>query len=221
MRDCRCSSGLEASGCFRVGQGGLRPAGGSLVVVESERPRRSHASCRSGRWRRRWTARRGAVSLWVRGRCADARADAVALSRTLRGGSQVLGSFTADVPASAQLDRDVDVVWVTAKSTSLEAALDLAPPDRVDEATIVPLLNGVDHLAVLRARYPKVVAATLRAETERVDDGQIVQRSPFVRIDIVGEPDIAHDVAATGIDCRSVDDEMTLLWQKLAFLAPL
>ena len=33
--------------------------------------------------------------------------------------SQVLGSFTAEVPAVAQLDREVDVVWVTAKSTSL------------------------------------------------------------------------------------------------------
>ncbi len=135
--------------------------------------------------------------------------------------SKVLGSFTADVPASSQLDQDVDVLWVTAKSTSLVAALDLASPDRVDGATVIPLLNGVDHLAVLRRLYPKVVAAALRAETERVGDGRIVQRSPFVRIDIVGEPDIAHDVAATGIDCRSVDDEVTLLWQKLAFLAPL
>ncbi len=136
--------------------------------------------------------------------------------------SQVLGSFTAEVPAVAQLDHEVDVVWVTAKSTSLEAALDLAPSDRVGGATVIPLLNGVDHLSVLRERFPKVVAGALRAETERVDDGHIVQRSPFVRIDIVGEPDIVGDVAATGIDCRSVDDdEVTLLWQKLAFLAPL
>ncbi len=134
--------------------------------------------------------------------------------------SKVLGSFTAEVPATAQLDGGVDVVWVTVKSTSLEAALDLAPPDRVDGATVIPLLNGVDHLAVLRKRYPKVVAGALRAETERVGDGHIVQRSPFVRIDLVGEEDIARDVAATGIDCRSVDDEVTLLWQKLAFLAP-
>ncbi len=135
--------------------------------------------------------------------------------------SQVLGSFAAEVPAVAQLDREVDVVWVTAKSTSLEAALDLAPSDRVGEATVIPLLNGVDHLSVLRARYPKVVAGALRAETERLDEGRIVQRSPFVRIDVVGEPDIVGDVAATGIDCRSVGDEVTLLWQKLAFLAPL
>jgi len=135
--------------------------------------------------------------------------------------SQVLGSYSAEVPASAQLDRAVDVLWVAAKSTSLEAALDLAPADRVGGATVIPLLNGVDHLALLRAHYPKVVAGALRAETERIDDGQIVQRSPFVRIDIVGEPDIVRDVAATGIDCGSVDDEVTLLWQKLAFLAPL
>jgi len=135
--------------------------------------------------------------------------------------SKVLGSFTANVPAAARLDREVDVLWVTAKSTSLEAALSLAPGERVGGATVIPLLNGIDHLAVLRRRYPMVVAGALRAETERVDDGHIVQRSPFVRIDIVGEADIVRDVIATGIDCRSVDDEATLVWQKLAFLAPL
>lgn len=135
--------------------------------------------------------------------------------------SKVLGSFTANVPAAARLNREVDVLWVTAKSTSLEAALSLAPGDRVGGATVIPLLNGIDHLAVLRDRYPTVVAGALRAETERVDDGHIVQRSPFVRIDIVGEADVVRDVVATGIDCRSVDDEVTLVWQKLAFLAPL
>lgn len=64
----------------------------------------------------------------------------------------MLGSFTVDVPGGSRLDRDVDVVWVTAKSTGLEAALALAPPDRVQGATVVPLLNGVDHLALLRSR---------------------------------------------------------------------
>ena len=135
--------------------------------------------------------------------------------------SAVLGSFSADVPATSQLDREVDVVWVTVKSIGLEAALSLAPADRVGGSVVIPLLNGVDHLGVLRERYPKVVAGALRAETERVDDGRIVQRSPFVRIDLVGEEDVARDVLASGIDCRSVEDEVTLLWQKLAFLAPL
>jgi 2-dehydropantoate 2-reductase len=135
--------------------------------------------------------------------------------------STVLGSFTAEVPAAARLDREVDVVWVTVKSTGLEAALELAPPERVDGATLIPLLNGVDHLTLLRERYPNVAAGALRAETERVGDGRVEQRSPFVRIDLVGEEDVVRDVAATGIDCRSADDELTLLWQKLVFLAPL
>jgi 2-dehydropantoate 2-reductase len=134
--------------------------------------------------------------------------------------SRVLGSFTVEVPAVSQLDREVDVVWVTAKSTGLEAALALAPPDRVNGATVIPLLNGVDHLAVLRSRYPAVVAGALRAETERVADGHIVQRSGFIRIDLVGSDVIAQDVRASGIDCRVVHDELTLLWQKLVFLAP-
>ena len=134
--------------------------------------------------------------------------------------STVLGSFTVEVPAVAELDRTVDVVWVTAKSTGLEASLALAPPDRVKGAKVVPLLNGVDHLALLRSRYQTVVAGALRVETERVAAGHVVQRSPFIRIDLVGEEAIAHEVRASGIDCRVADDEVTLLWQKMVFLAP-
>ena len=135
--------------------------------------------------------------------------------------STVLGSFTVDVPAVAALDREVDAVWVTTKSTGLESALALAPPERVDGATVVPLLNGVDHLALLRRRYEMVVAGALRAETERTGDGRIVQRSAFVRIDLAGGAAIAEDVRASGIDCRVTADELALLWQKLVFLAPL
>ena len=51
--------------------------------------------------------------------------------------------------------------------------------------------------------------------------GHIVQRSAFIRIDLVGDEAIAVDVRACGIECRVADDEVTMLWQKLAFLAPL
>jgi 2-dehydropantoate 2-reductase len=134
---------------------------------------------------------------------------------------KVLGSFTVEVSAVWKLDRAVDVVWVTAKSTGLEPALAFASPDRVGGGTVVPLLEAVDHLVLLGTRYPAVVEGTLRGETERVDDGYIVHKSGVIRIDIVGEEAIANDVRATGIDCRVADEEPTLIWQKMVFLAPL
>jgi len=134
--------------------------------------------------------------------------------------SRVLGDFVVDVPATVELDREVDVVWVTTKATQLASALPLIPSARVGEATVVPLLNGVDHVALLRSVYARVVAGALRVESERVDVGHIRQSSPFVRVDLVGDGPLVAEMRAAGFDCRVCDDELTLLWQKMVFLAP-
>jgi 2-dehydropantoate 2-reductase len=131
--------------------------------------------------------------------------------------SAVLGNFEAKVPAAASLDRGVDVLWIATKATQLERALDAAPPEHAD--TVVPLLNGVDHVALLRERYPRVVAATIAVESERVG-WTIRQPSPFLRVAMTDEA-IAAELAATGIDCSTTDDEATLLWSKLTLLAPM
>jgi 2-dehydropantoate 2-reductase len=135
--------------------------------------------------------------------------------------SAVLGDFEADVPAAAGLDRVVDVLWVTTKATQLEASLALAPPERVGNAAVVPLLNGVDHLAFLRTRYRNVVAGAIRVESERLSPTRIRQISPFLRMELAGSESIADAVRRAGIDCSLRTDELSLLWDKLAFLAPL
>lgn len=135
--------------------------------------------------------------------------------------SAVLGNFEVDVPAVSILDREVDVLWVTPKATQLEPALTLAPPDLVGNAIVIPLMNGIDHLALLRARYPHVVAGAIRVESERVSPTRIRQRSPFVVVELAGADPVAAELRAAGLDCRTRADEQTLLWGKLAFLAPL
>lgn len=135
--------------------------------------------------------------------------------------SVVLGNFDIDVPAASTLDREVDVLWVATKATQLEAALALAPPARVGDAPVIPLLNGVDHVALLRTRYPSVVAGAIRVESARVTPSRIRQSSPFVRVELAGMEPVASELRAAGLDCRTRDDELSLLWDKLAFLAPL
>jgi 2-dehydropantoate 2-reductase len=130
--------------------------------------------------------------------------------------SAVLGDFEVEVPAAVALERDVDVLWVATKATQLESALDAAPPGHA--RTVVPLLNGVDHVALLRERYPHVVAATIAVESERTG-WTIRQPSPFLRV-AVTEPEIAAEVTAAGIECTTNADEPTLLWAKLTLLAP-
>jgi len=134
--------------------------------------------------------------------------------------SVTLGDFEVAVPATAALDREVDVLWVTVKATGLDPALELAPTVQVGAATVIPLLNGIDHVAALRARYAHVVAGAIRVESERTGQAAIRHSSPFVRIDLAGADRVAEDVRAAGIDCVVADDEVTLLWSKLCFLAP-
>jgi 2-dehydropantoate 2-reductase len=141
--------------------------------------------------------------------------------RRLTVESVVLGDFEVDVPAAAELERNMDVLWVTPKATQLEAALELAPPERVGDATVIPLLNGVDHVARLRERYRNVVAAAIRVESERVAPDRIRQASPFLIVDLAGAEAVGAELEGAGITVRARDDERTLLWDKLAVLAPI
>ncbi len=135
------------------------------------------------------------------------------------------GNFTVDVAVAAEVP-SVDVLWITVKATQLDSALAAYKnPDSV--RAIVPLLNGIDHLALLRARYGagRVIPATIAVETERVGPGHIVHRSPFARLNVLsaGRDRLASSVDALqhiGFECRWVDDEPTLMWGKLVFLAP-
>jgi len=170
----------------------------------------------------------GAVGALMAGALARAGAEVVMLMRQdsisrykgeVSVRSQVLGDFTVEVPAVAMLDREVDVLWVTPKATQLADAL--ARADRVGDARVIPLMNGIDHLAVLRARYPRVTAGTLRVASERDEGWRITQSSTFFRVDLCGAETVATQLRAAGIDCHVTDDEVTMLWQRLAFLAPL
>jgi 2-dehydropantoate 2-reductase len=134
--------------------------------------------------------------------------------------SAVLGNFDVEVPATSVLDREVDVLWVATKATHLESALSLAPADRVGRALVVPLLNGVDHLQFLRGRYPRVAAAAIRVESERVSPSHFRQKSPFLSVELA-DGAAADELRRAAIDCRVRDDELSLLWEKLVFLAPI
>ncbi|MGA9509683.1 MAG: 2-dehydropantoate 2-reductase [Candidatus Sulfotelmatobacter sp.] len=135
------------------------------------------------------------------------------------------GNFTVDVAVSAEVP-PVDVLWITVKATQLEPALAAVKNPGAVRA-IVPLLNGIDHLAVLRTKYgsERVIPATIAVETERVSPGNIVHRSPFARLNVSssGRPLLGSTIdrlQQLGFTCRFIDDEPTLMWGKLVFLAP-
>jgi 2-dehydropantoate 2-reductase len=136
------------------------------------------------------------------------------------------GNFTVPIERSAEVP-PADVLWIAVKATQLEAALK-SYTNRESVRGIVPLLNGVDHLALLRGRYgeARVIAATIAVESERVAPGHIVHRTPFARLnvsstgrDLLGPT--LNELQKLGFECRFIDDEPTLMWSKLVFLAPI
>src|SRR5215218_2935610 len=139
--------------------------------------------------------------------------------------SETLGAFEAPVQVADLLDRQVDVVWITVKATALEAALRAVPPEKLGDSVLVPLLNGVDHVQLLRESYGAewVLPGTIRVEAEQIGPGRVRHLSAFADVQVAPRPATqarAEALCGAGLGCEVRDDEVTMLWSKLCFLAP-
>jgi len=99
----------------------------------------------------------------------------------LRVRSVMFGEFVARPRAVTRLTEPADALIVATKAAGLVSALDrieLAPP------VVLPLLNGLDHLGVLRERLPAstVLAGSIRVEADRPQPGVVVHTSPFLLV---------------------------------------
>jgi 2-dehydropantoate 2-reductase len=133
------------------------------------------------------------------------------------------GAITAPVKLASSLTEHADVLWIATKTYQLDDAL---ASIEVVPRIIVPLLNGVDHIAGLRARYghDRIVPATIAVEAERQSQGHYVHHTP-VRLGLAasGEPMLKNTIErlqGLGWFCRFVANEATLMWSKLCFLEP-
>lgn len=142
---------------------------------------------------------------------------------TLR--SARFGRTAVRVPARPWLAAPVDVLFVAVKAPDLLAALGRVPAALVEGAAVVPLLNGVDHVPLLRAVFPRaeVVPMTVAVEATRVAPGVVEHLSPFADYAVTaghaGGPGALLRGAGLDVD-TSAPDEATLLWRKLCFLGP-
>ncbi len=139
--------------------------------------------------------------------------------------SVTLGEFLARMPARSRLTDEVDVLFVATKATGLASAL-----DRIAAAPglVVPLLNGLDHIQLLRQRFgsDRVPAAVIRIESDRPAPGQVVQTSPAVRVDMAAAdpgaaarlPAVAEALDRAGIPARIGASEAEVMWSKLVRL---
>jgi 2-dehydropantoate 2-reductase len=145
--------------------------------------------------------------------------------RGLRVNSVLLGDFTVHPRVVARLDEPLDTLIVATKAAGLRDALERI---EVTPSLVLPLLNGLDHLAVLRERFGegRVVAGTIRVEADRPEPGVVVHTSRFLRVDMASrdpaarEPMelLANTLADAGIPARVGDSEAQVMWSKLVRL---
>ena len=135
-----------------------------------------------------------------------------------------LGDFTAHPAAMARLDEAGATLLVAPKAAGLGPALERVG---AEPTLVVPLLNGLDHMALLRERFPgRVAAGAIRIEADRPAPGQVVHTSQFLRIDLAsddpalrpGLEDLAATLTAAEIPAQVGDSEAQVLWGKLVRL---
>jgi 2-dehydropantoate 2-reductase len=110
----------------------------------------------------------------------------------LRIGSVTLGEFVERPRTTTRLEEDVDALIVATKAAGLRDALeriDCEPP------VVLPLLNGLDHIALLRERFAPetVLAGTIRVEADNPQPGVVVHTSPFLLVEMASRYESARE----------------------------
>ena len=139
--------------------------------------------------------------------------------------------------AVVRLERPVSLLVVAVKSYSLEAALDRLADGVLDDAVVLPLLNGLEHVDAIRARFgtsgtspapAAIVAGSIgRVEAYSSEPGLVVQHTPGDAVVSAASRDLEREaleavlapLRISGIEVVVAGDERAVLWDKAARLA--
>ncbi len=140
------------------------------------------------------------------------------------------GALSARVEVVEQLFKPVGLLLVTVKAPALEDAIARVDPEAVASGVVVPLLNGIEHMEVLRERFGDRLAAGSISHFQAYRAGrvQIIEATWSPVITIASESLSRSEVEQAAdmlrqarIDVRVGQNEKRLLWHKLARIAPL
>jgi 2-dehydropantoate 2-reductase len=129
-----------------------------------------------------------------------------------------------------ELTQPVHVLLITVKAHQLEEALEQVDPAAVEESVVIPLLNGLEHVDVVRERLgARVAAGTVsRFEAFRVGRVQIIQKTPSAVLTVASSDlpfETLEDAAALldrgAFDVFIGESEKQVLWDKAARLSAL
>lgn len=184
----------------------------------------------------------GAVGGYFGGRLAEAGADVEFLVRDaraagLRRDGLILrsplgdGHVAARTVTRAALGPRYDLIVVACKATGLTEAIDALRPAVGGQTVIVPLLNGIAHLAALDDAFgqQRVAGGTCHLSATLGAAGEIVHLNRLHRV-AFGERHAAQGAplaalresfARTAVDARHERDIVAAMWEKFVFVAAL
>jgi 2-dehydropantoate 2-reductase len=140
------------------------------------------------------------------------------------------GTLSARTEVAEELSQPVGLLLVTVKAPALEGALERVDPAAVAEGVVLPLLNGLEHLELLRARFDGRVAAGSISHFQAYRAGrvQIIEATPSPVITIASEElprshveRVADLLRQARVDVRVGQSEKRVLWHKAARIAAL
>lgn len=151
--------------------------------------------------------------------------DAIEAGGGLRVRSVRIGDFTAQPRLATSAAGEGGALLVATKAVGLDEALERVAG--LEPRIVLPLLNGLDHLELLRARFgSRAVAGSIRIESTRVAPGEIEQTSPFLRIDMASADAAMHEpmdelaamLKQAEVPARILGSEAQAMWGKLVRL---
>jgi 2-dehydropantoate 2-reductase len=181
----------------------------------------------------------GAVGGSLAVRLADAQVPVICVAHPEAAGLIALAglvlettreTLTARLEVVEQLTRPVRILLVTVKAPVLEEAIERVDPEAIAGGVVIPLLNGLEHMDVLRARFgDRVAAGTIsHFQAYRAGRVQIVEATASPVITVAsdslsrGEVERAAEILRSAkVDVRVGESERRVLWHKLARIAPL
>jgi 2-dehydropantoate 2-reductase len=169
----------------------------------------------------------GDVSFLVRERRAAQLRERGLVVRSPHGDFQVAPATLS----AADLRSPFDLVLIACKAYDLASAIDAVRPAVGPASHVLPLLNGIAHIALLQEAFgaERVVGGSCGIPATVSDEGEVVQLAPLHRIVFGMLPQTSADARAkleelatlfrrTPVDTVLADDMWLELWEKFVGL---
>ena len=161
------------------------------------------------------------VTFLVRARRAEAiRANGLAFRTPAGERTNTVQTLVSGEPAAP-----FDLVLFTVKATGLDSAIEDLRPYIGAQTTIIPILNGMAHVARLEKEFPGQVLGGLVKIVATLDEGVVWQMTHLISI-TMGTLDgsefpaaIAEFFDVPGISLVVSDNVAAAMWEKWAFIA--